>query len=86
MEMGQSFYQVPILSNEEDDDRDDTTFSVDLTDTDSEWELMFRVSKWLIEASYVERVTDYATTANLSVVGILSILAVVIIHQRLRKH
>ncbi|MGY5878759.1 MAG: BPL-N domain-containing protein [Candidatus Thorarchaeota archaeon] len=62
---GTVFLSSPHPEYEEDSDRDDTTFGDDLDDPDSEWDLLFRVSKWLIEASIVETVgTTTATTTT----------------------
>ncbi len=61
---GTVFLSSPHPEYEEDSDRDDTTFVDDLDDPDSEWDLLFRVSKWLIEASYVEPVSTTPTTTT----------------------
>ena len=73
---GTVFLSSPHPEYEENGDRDDTTFGDDLDDPDSEWNLLFRVSKWLIEASYVESpitattstttttTTTFTTTSN----------------------
>jgi phosphoribosylformylglycinamidine (FGAM) synthase-like amidotransferase family enzyme len=60
-ENGTVFLSSPHPEYEEDDDRDDTTFGDDLDDPDSEWDFLFIVSKWLIEASYVEPVSSTTT-------------------------
>ncbi|MFW9926922.1 MAG: BPL-N domain-containing protein [Candidatus Thorarchaeota archaeon] len=59
---GTVFLSSPHPEYEEDDDRDDTTDYDYLEDPDSEWDLLFRVSKWLIEASYVEQTTPTTPT------------------------
>ncbi len=51
---GTVFLSSPHPEYEEDNDRDDTTFVDYLDDPESEWDLLFRVSKWLVEASIVE--------------------------------
>jgi len=51
---GTVFLSSPHPEYEENSDRDDTTFGDDLDDPDSEWELLLRVSKWLIDASQYE--------------------------------
>lgn len=51
---GTVFLSSPHPEYEEDSDRDNTTFGDDLHDPESEWNLLLRISKWLIEASYVE--------------------------------
>ena len=65
---GTVFLSSPHPEYEEDSDRDDTTFGDDLDDPDSEWDLLLRVSKWLVEASIVETVsttiTSTTTTTN----------------------
>ena len=60
---GTVFLSSPHPEYEEDGDRDDTTFGDDLDDPESEWDLLFRVSKWLIEASYVEPSSPTITPA-----------------------
>ncbi len=67
---GTVFLSSPHPEYEENDNRDDTTFGDDLDDPDSEWDLLFRVSKWLIEASYVEpstTTTSLTTTSTTTV-------------------
>lgn len=63
---GTVFLSSPHPEYEEDSDRDDTTFGDDLDDPDSEWDLLLRVSTWLIEASYVEPVDTTTTTTTLA--------------------
>jgi len=60
---GTVFLSSPHPEYEEDDDRDDTTFVDYLDDPESEWGLLFRVSKWLVEASIVEP-TGQTTPTN----------------------
>ena len=64
---GTVFLSSPHPEYEEDDDRDDTTFGDIHDDPDSEWELLFRVSKWLIEASIVECPTSTPTPTPLNI-------------------
>jgi len=59
---GTVFLSSPHPEYEEDSGRDDTTFGDDLDDPETEWDLLFRVSKWLIDASYVE--PSSSTTAT----------------------
>ncbi|MGY5858416.1 MAG: BPL-N domain-containing protein [Candidatus Thorarchaeota archaeon] len=61
---GTYFLSSPHPEYEEDSDRDDTTFGDDLNDPDSEWDLLFKVSKWLIDASYVEPANTSTTPAT----------------------
>ena len=61
---GTVFLSSPHPEYEENSDRDDTTFGDDLDDPDSEWDLLFRVSKWLIEASSDEPPSTTTTTAT----------------------
>lgn len=63
-ENGTVFLSSPHPEYEEDGDRDDTTFGDDLDDPDSEWDLLFRVSKWLIQASSVEPPPSSSTTTT----------------------
>ncbi|MFW9844989.1 MAG: hypothetical protein ACFFEV_10470, partial [Candidatus Thorarchaeota archaeon] len=48
---GTVFLSSPHPEYEEDSTRDDTTFGDDLEDPDTEWDLLLRVSKWLVDAS-----------------------------------
>jgi len=61
---GTVFLSSPHPEYEENNDRDDTTFGDDLDDPDSEWDILFRVSKWLIEASVVESLDSTTTTTT----------------------
>ncbi|GAG85251.1 unnamed protein product, partial [marine sediment metagenome] len=61
---GTVFLSSPHPEYEEDSDRDDTTFGDDLDDPDSEWDLLLRVSKWLIEDSYGEPSTSTTTSST----------------------
>jgi hypothetical protein len=81
---GTVFLSSPHPEYEEDADRDDTVFGDDLEDPESEWDLLLRVSNWLIEASYVEEVTTTTTTnstgtLDLSFVGLASAGVVVVV-------
>ena len=58
---GTAFFSSPHPEYEEDGARDGTSDYDYLNDPDSEWELLFRVSKWLIEASIVEPSSSTAT-------------------------
>ncbi|MFW9979688.1 MAG: BPL-N domain-containing protein [Candidatus Thorarchaeota archaeon] len=82
-ENGSVFLSSPHPEYEEMNDRDDTDFGSDLDDPDSEWELLLEVSKWLIEASYVEP-SDITPTSepqnlNLPLIGVTSIGIVVVV-------
>lgn len=95
---GTVFLSSPHPEYEEDNDRDDTTFGDDLEDPESEWDLLLRVSIWLIEASYVEPVssettptptpTESATTPDLPMIavgstgGVIILLTIVILYRR----
>jgi glutamine amidotransferase-like uncharacterized protein len=59
-ENGTVFLSSPHPEYEENSDRDDTTFGNGQDDPDSEWDILFRVSKWLIDASVVESSADDA--------------------------
>jgi glutamine amidotransferase-like uncharacterized protein len=96
-ENGTVFLSSPHPEYEEDSDRDDTTFGESHDDPESEWDLLFRVSKWLIEASYVE--TSIPTTTptptitnssiDLSLIalastgGVIVVLTVVLLYRRM---
>ena len=58
---GTVFLSSPHPEYEENSDRDGTTFGDANDDPDSEWDLLFRVSQWLIEAS-TEEPPDSTTT------------------------
>jgi len=75
---GTVFLSSPHPEYEEDDNRDDTTFGDDLDDPDSEWDLLFRVSKWLIEASYVEPSGTTTTTPTTTVAAALDLTLIAV--------
>ena len=66
---GSVFLSSPHPEYEEDSDRDDTAFGDDLEDSDSEWELLLRVSRWLIEASHVDPTENTTTTQPSTTTG-----------------
>ncbi|MFX1606569.1 MAG: BPL-N domain-containing protein [Promethearchaeota archaeon] len=66
-ENGTVFLSSPHPEYEEDSNRDDTTDYDYLDDPDSEWDILFRVSKWLIEASYVEQSSPSTTPTYTSI-------------------
>ncbi|MHA1908207.1 MAG: BPL-N domain-containing protein [Candidatus Thorarchaeota archaeon] len=79
---GTVFLSSPHPEYEESDDRDDTTFGSGYDDPESEWDILFRVSNWLVEASVVEANTT--TTVSdiplyVPLIGIVSIGAVAIV-------
>ncbi|MHA2424188.1 MAG: BPL-N domain-containing protein [Candidatus Thorarchaeota archaeon] len=85
-EAGTVFLSSPHPEYEEGDDRDDTPFRDDLNDPDSEWDILFRVSTWLIEASIIESTTNDSTTPtdlgvplDLTMIGITSIGIVAVV-------
>ena len=95
-ENGTVFLSSPHPEYEEDSDRDNTTSYDYLDDPESEWDLLFRVSKWLIEASTVESIgpttpTPTPTTITLdlpllavaSTGGVIVVLAVVYLYRRM---
>ena len=93
---GTVFLSSPHPEYEENDDRDATNSYDYLDDPDSEWELLFRVSKWLIEASYVEPVGPTTTTtttftpdlpliAVASTGGAIVMLAVAVLYRRMHS-
>ncbi len=51
-------------------------YNNDLNDPESEWDLLLRVSKWLVDASYVEP-SDSMFNPDLVMIGIVSIVGVV---------
>ena len=74
---GTVFLSSPHPEYEEDGGRDDTTFGDDLDDPDSEWDLLFKISKWLIEASSDEpssiATTTTTTTTNTTTANTLDV-------------
>jgi glutamine amidotransferase-like uncharacterized protein len=60
-ENGSVFLSSPHPEFEENSNRDGTTSYDYLDDPDSEWDLLLRVSKWLVEASYVEPASSPTT-------------------------
>jgi len=84
-EQGTVFLSSPHPEYEEGSDRDDTVFGDDLNDPDSEWDILLRVSKWLVESSVVETTTTEPTTPtdllipDLAIIGIASIGIVVVV-------
>ncbi len=87
---GTVFLSSPHPEYEENDDRDGTTFYSNYDDPDSEWDLLLRVSKWLIVASYVDP-SDSNTTLDLPLIavagtgGALVVLAVVVFYRRMHR-
>jgi glutamine amidotransferase-like uncharacterized protein len=63
---GTVFLSSPHPEYEENSDRDNTTFGDELDDPDSEWDLLLRVSKWLVEASPYEPSSSTTTTSPTS--------------------
>ncbi len=74
---GTVFLSSPHAEYEEDDDRDNTNFADDFEDSESEWDLLLRVSIWLIEASYVEP-AETDTTSELPVLEMPLIIATIV--------
>jgi glutamine amidotransferase-like uncharacterized protein len=69
---GTVFLSSPHPEFEENGDRDETTFGDDLDDPDSEWDLLLRVSTWLVEASYVEPTDSTPPPLDLSLIVMVS--------------
>jgi glutamine amidotransferase PdxT len=63
-ENGTVFLSSPHPEYEEMSDRDNTSFGSDLDDPDSEWDMLLQVSKWLVDASYVEASESSDTITN----------------------
>ncbi|TFG31243.1 hypothetical protein EU527_12990 [Candidatus Thorarchaeota archaeon] len=62
---GTVFLSSPHPEYEEDNDRDGTTFGDELEDPESEWDLLLRVSTWLIDESpYAPPITTTTTTTS----------------------
>jgi len=91
---GTVFLSSPHPEYEENSDRDGTDYYSNFDDPDSEWDLLFRVSKWLIEASYVEPLNPTTTpttsiTLDLPLIVVAStgiailVLAVAVFYQRM---
>jgi glutamine amidotransferase-like uncharacterized protein len=77
---GTVFLSSPHPEYEEDSDRDDTTFADYLNDPESEWDLLLRVSRWLVEASPAS--SDLFLIVIGSTAGIVAILLAVVIYRR----
>ena len=78
---GTVFLSSPHPEYEEGDNRDGTSFGDSLNDPDSEWDLLLRVSQWLIEASSEEPPTtpEDTTPLDLVSVGIISGSAIALV-------
>jgi hypothetical protein len=87
---GTVFLSSPHPEYEENDDRDGTSSYDYLTDPDSEWPLLFRVSKWLVDASYVES-SEQALNIDLPLIAVASaglvivVLAVAVYYRKIHK-
>jgi glutamine amidotransferase-like uncharacterized protein len=84
---GTVFLSSPHPEYEENDDRDGTSSYDYLTDPDSEWPLLFRVSKWLVDASYVEpsgqtMTIDFPLIAIASTGLVIVVLAVAVYYRK----
>lgn len=74
---GTVFLSSPHPEYEEGDSRDDTSFGDSLDDPESEWDILLRVSKWLVDASIFEpTTTDTGTSTDLGVPFELTLIAV----------
>jgi glutamine amidotransferase-like uncharacterized protein len=84
---GTVFLSSPHPEYEENDDRDGTSSYDYLADPDSEWPLLFRVSKWLVDASYVEpsgqtMTIDFPLIAIASTGLVIVVLAVAVYYRK----
>ena len=92
---GTVFLSSPHPEYEEDGARDDPTAYDYLDDPDSEWALLFSVSKWLIEASYVEPSSSTTTPTPspfdlplivvASTASVIVVLAVAVYYRRMQR-
>jgi glutamine amidotransferase-like uncharacterized protein len=79
---GTVFLSSPHPEYEEDSDRDDTTFADYLNDPESEWDLLLRVSRWLV-------LTSPGNSGPLLIIigsaaGMAVILVAVVFYRRMR--
>ena len=85
---GTVFLSSPHPEYEESNDRDDTTFGNSFDDPDSEWDILLRVSKWLIDASIVDSTTSepadisYLVPVGLASIGVVAVVIVVVVIYR----
>jgi glutamine amidotransferase-like uncharacterized protein len=78
---GTVFLSSPHPEYEEDGDRDDTAFADYFDDPESEWDLLLRVSKWLVEASTIS--PDFLLIVAASTVGVVVVVAAVVLYRRM---
>jgi glutamine amidotransferase-like uncharacterized protein len=82
---GTVFLSSPHPEYEENDDRDGTTFGSDLSDPDSEWTLLFIVSKWLVDASYIEPSADMTLIAVASTGIVIVVLGIAVLYRKMNR-
>ncbi len=75
---GTVFLSSPHPEYEEGSDQDGTTFGDELSDPESEWAILLRVSTWLVDASVVEPTSTYVSVDPLPI-GMLSIGTVFVV-------
>ncbi len=85
-ENGSVFLSSPHPEYEENDDRDGTDAFEDLEDPDSEWGLMLKVARWLVDVSESGSTDTDTTTASdttyvtaAAAIGVVALVAVVIV-------
>ncbi len=80
---GTVFLSSPHPEYEEGDSRDGTTLYDYLNDPDSEWGLLLKVSRWLVDASSTEdgqegiQFSTYLIVGTVSVLGLVSVIYIV---------
>ncbi|MFW9786178.1 MAG: BPL-N domain-containing protein [Candidatus Thorarchaeota archaeon] len=82
---GTVFLSSPHPEYEEGDSRDGTIFSDYLNDPDTEWNLMLKVSRWLVDESTTTplpsqnglRISPYVIAGTIAVIGLMSIVFLV---------
>jgi len=68
---GTVFLSSPHPEYEEGSDQDGTIFGDELADPESEWDILLRVSTWLVDASVVEPTSTYVSP-DLLAIGLLA--------------
>ncbi|UCE11415.1 MAG: hypothetical protein JSW61_05655 [Candidatus Thorarchaeota archaeon] len=87
---GSVFLSSPHPEFEEESDRDGTTSFDELDDPDSEWPMLLRVARWLLESSNVtenentDSIFDSLLVYGTAIIGTAALVAIVAIYVRRR--
>jgi glutamine amidotransferase-like uncharacterized protein len=74
---GTAFLSSPHPEYEEGDSRDGTTVYDNMDDPDSEWNLLLKVSRWLVDASSIEDSQDGIQISTFLILGTASVLGLI---------